>query len=68
MIRSFGEAGSLRDVIHRCKPKGHFMKKYSLKKEPAGLNLQCIKTYGKQILEALKYMQDKGFPYGKFTF
>ncbi|XP_041350075.1 PX domain-containing protein kinase-like protein isoform X2 [Gigantopelta aegis] len=64
VTRSFNENGSLRDIICKCKPKGHFMKKYSLSKAPSGLDVQCIKTYGKQILEALKYMQDKGFPYG----
>ncbi|TSM44112.1 PX domain-containing protein kinase-like protein [Bagarius yarrelli] len=46
------------------KPKEAFLKKYCNPKKIQGLELQQIRTYGRQILEALKFLHDKGFPYG----
>ncbi|KAM7063475.1 PX domain-containing protein kinase-like protein isoform 4-T4 [Molossus nigricans] len=46
------------------KPKDPFLKKYCNPKKIQGLELQQIKTYGRQILEVLKFLHDKGFPYG----
>ncbi|ERE88415.1 PX domain-containing protein kinase-like protein [Cricetulus griseus] len=47
-----------------AKPKDPFLKKYCNPKKIQGLELQQIKTYGRQILEVLKFLHDKGFPYG----
>uniref|UniRef100_A0A6Q2Y373 PX domain-containing protein kinase-like protein n=1 Tax=Esox lucius TaxID=8010 RepID=A0A6Q2Y373_ESOLU len=64
VIRMFNEKGSLRDQISKVKPKEAFMKKYSNPKKTHGLELQHIRMYGRQILEVLKFLHDKGFPYG----
>ncbi|XP_039547234.1 PX domain-containing protein kinase-like protein isoform X2 [Pimephales promelas] len=64
VIRVFSEKGTLRDHICKVKPKEPFLKKYCNPKKIQGLELQQIRTYGRQILEALKFLHDKGFPYG----
>ncbi|XP_051979938.1 PX domain-containing protein kinase-like protein isoform X2 [Xyrauchen texanus] len=64
VIRVFSEKGTLRDHICKVKPKEPFLKKYCNPKKIEGLELQQIRSYGKQILEALKFLHDKGFPYG----
>ncbi|XP_057625316.1 PX domain-containing protein kinase-like protein isoform X11 [Chionomys nivalis] len=64
LIRTFNEKGTLKDLIYKAKPKDPFLKKYCNPKKTQGLELQQIKTYGRQILEVLKFLHDKGFPYG----
>ncbi|XP_045561644.1 PX domain-containing protein kinase-like protein isoform X1 [Salmo salar] len=64
VIRMFNEKGTLRDLICKVKPKEVFMRKYCNPKKIQGLELQQIRTYGRQILEVLKFFHDKGFPYG----
>ncbi|BFZ08585.1 hypothetical protein BsWGS_11624 [Bradybaena similaris] len=64
VIRDFIERGSLRDMICKCKPKGTYLHKYSNPKAVVQLDFDTIKTFGRQILEALKFLQEKGFPYG----
>ncbi|XP_030634527.1 PX domain-containing protein kinase-like protein isoform X4 [Chanos chanos] len=64
VIRMFSEKGTLRDHICKVKPKEPFLKKYCNPKKIQGLEPQQIRTYGRQILEALKFLHDKGFPYG----
>uniref|UniRef100_A0A8C9QX62 PX domain-containing protein kinase-like protein n=1 Tax=Scleropages formosus TaxID=113540 RepID=A0A8C9QX62_SCLFO len=64
VIRVFSEKGTLRDHICKVKPKEPFLKKYCNPKKIQGLELQQIRTYGRQILEVLKFLHDKGFPYG----
>ncbi|CAL1544540.1 unnamed protein product [Lymnaea stagnalis] len=64
IIRDFLEGGTLRDVICKCKSKGTYLKKYSNPKAVTSLDFGTVKIFGRQILEALKFLQDKGFPYG----
>uniref|UniRef100_A0A4X2K160 PX domain containing serine/threonine kinase like n=1 Tax=Vombatus ursinus TaxID=29139 RepID=A0A4X2K160_VOMUR len=64
VIRTFNEKGTLKDLIYKAKPKDPFLKKYCNPKKIQGLELQQIKTFGRQILEALKFLHEKGFPYG----
>ncbi|XP_062356846.1 PX domain-containing protein kinase-like protein isoform X6 [Cinclus cinclus] len=64
VIRPFSEKGTLKDLIYKAKPKDPFLKKYCNPKKIQGLELQQIKTYGRQILEVLKFLHEKGFPYG----
>ncbi|XP_026977012.1 PX domain-containing protein kinase-like protein isoform X4 [Lagenorhynchus albirostris] len=64
LIRMFNEKGTLKDLIYKAKPKDPFLRKYCNPKKIQGLELQQIKTYGRQILEVLKFLHDKGFPYG----
>ncbi|XP_056660267.1 PX domain-containing protein kinase-like protein isoform X2 [Monodelphis domestica] len=64
VIRTFNERGTLRDLIYKAKPKEPFLRKYGSPKKAQGLELAHIKAFGRQILEALKFLHDKGFPYG----
>ncbi|KAH9512832.1 hypothetical protein Btru_036707 [Bulinus truncatus] len=64
VIHDFLETGTLRDLICKCKPKGLYLKKYSTPKNVNIFDFGTIKMFGRQILEALKFLQDKGFPYG----
>ncbi|KAM9325795.1 PX domain-containing protein kinase-like protein isoform 3-T3 [Gastrophryne carolinensis] len=65
VIRPFNEKGTLKDLIYKAKPKDPFLKKYCNPRKIQGLELQQIKTFGRQILEVLKFLHDRGFPYGQ---
>ncbi|NWS24581.1 PXK protein, partial [Polioptila caerulea] len=56
--------GMILDTCVSFQPKDPFLKKYCNPKKIQGLELQQIKTYGRQILEVLKFLHEKGFPYG----
>ncbi|XP_059800205.1 PX domain-containing protein kinase-like protein isoform X2 [Hypanus sabinus] len=64
VIRMYNEKGTLRDYICKAKPKDCFMKKYCSPKKSQGFDLQQIKTFGRQILEVLKFLHEKRIPYG----
>ncbi|XP_071816686.1 PX domain-containing protein kinase-like protein isoform X2 [Apostichopus japonicus] len=64
VIRTFHGTGTLRDQICKTKPKGQFLKKYCRPKAYVGFDTATIKLYGRQILEALKFLHEKDFPYG----
>ncbi|KAK9875306.1 hypothetical protein WA026_007702 [Henosepilachna vigintioctopunctata] len=64
VVRLFQKDGSLRDLLCSSKPKQSFLKKYGNPKGHKPLELSQIALYGRQILEALKYLHDKGIPYG----
>ncbi|NXS19380.1 PXK protein, partial [Mystacornis crossleyi] len=80
VIRPFSEKGTLKDLIYKVMSSPYpqlkwqnicwndhtypFLKKYCNPKKIQGLELQQIKTYGRQILEVLKFLHEKGFPYG----
>ncbi|XP_012938998.1 PX domain-containing protein kinase-like protein isoform X2 [Aplysia californica] len=64
VIRDYYEPGTLRDYLCKCKPKGNYMTKYGNPKKRMPLDIGAVKTFGRQILEALKFLHDKGFPYG----
>jgi serine/threonine protein kinase len=65
VIRPFYEAGTLRDYICKCKPKGHFLKKYAQPTKVTCVDVQMIQMIGRQILETLNLLHEKGLPYGK---
>ncbi|XP_022907290.2 PX domain-containing protein kinase-like protein [Onthophagus taurus] len=64
VIRTSHKNGSLRDVLYGVKPKQSFMKKYGNPKGHKPLEISQIALYGRQILEALKFLNEKGLPYG----
>lgn len=64
LIQSFSEKGSLRDLICKCKPKAHYLKKYGNPKSYSALEPVAIKMFGKQILLTLKFLHEKSIPYG----
>ncbi|XP_064607399.1 PX domain-containing protein kinase-like protein isoform X2 [Liolophura sinensis] len=63
IIRDFFEKGTLRDYICGCKPKGHFLKKYGKVKTYTVMKMNEVKIIGRQILDTIKFLQDKGLPY-----
>ncbi|XP_067934942.1 PX domain-containing protein kinase-like protein isoform X2 [Watersipora subatra] len=64
VIRPYMEGGSLRDMMYKVKPKTGYLKKCGNHKSVGHLALADIKKFGRQILEVIKYMTDKGFPMG----
>ncbi|XP_018321403.1 PX domain-containing protein kinase-like protein [Agrilus planipennis] len=64
VVRPFFKDGSLRDILYDSKPKQPFMKKYGNSKAHNHLDNAQIALYGRQILEAIKFLHDKGLPYG----
>ena len=68
VIRPCYEKGTLRDLICKCKPRGHYLKKYASPGKTQALDLPPIKLFGKQILETLNLLHEKGLPYGKLTY
>ncbi|XP_064632379.1 PX domain-containing protein kinase-like protein isoform X2 [Lineus longissimus] len=63
-IRPFREKGTLKDHIYKAKPKMPYLRKYGKQKANNTPQLLEIKTYGRHILEAVKFLQEKGVPYG----
>ncbi|XP_012284246.1 PX domain-containing protein kinase-like protein [Orussus abietinus] len=63
-IRAFYPEGTLRDVLCNSKPKQPFIKKYGNPKHIKPLTIPEIATHGYQILEALRFLHEKGLPYG----
>lgn len=53
--------------MFKARPKTSHLKKYCYPKLTVSMQLEDIRRCGRQILEALKILQDKGFPYGKVS-
>lgn len=49
----------------QTRPRQPYLKKYGKAKNVCSLTLQEMKTFGRQVLEALRFLQDRGLPYGK---
>ncbi|KAJ8302273.1 hypothetical protein KUTeg_021260 [Tegillarca granosa] len=63
VIRNYCDKGTLRDYLCKCKPKNNYLKKYANPKITQNLDIGAIKMFGKQILETLKFLTEKGLPY-----
>eukprot|EP00111_Clytia_hemisphaerica_P006790 TCONS_00019618-protein len=64
IVRQFHNTGSLRDVICKAKPHHPRLKKYGNLRIRIPLEFSNIKRIGRQVLEALKFLKDKNWPYG----
>nr|XP_032825393.1 PX domain-containing protein kinase-like protein isoform X3 [Petromyzon marinus] len=64
VVRTINDKGTLRDLIHKTKPRDHFLYKYCSPRRSAPLDIAHVRLYGRQILEALRFLQERGFPYG----
>ncbi|XP_031561283.1 PX domain-containing protein kinase-like protein [Actinia tenebrosa] len=64
VVRNFLPDGTLRDYLCKAKPKLNQLKKYGNPKARNTLAIPQVQIYGKQILETLKFLHDKGYPYG----
>lgn len=64
VVRTSYKDGSLRDALCGAKPRLSFLKKYGNPKGHKPLDSSLVALYSRQILEALKFLQDKGLYYG----
>ncbi|XP_076812589.1 PX domain-containing protein kinase-like protein isoform X2 [Clavelina lepadiformis] len=64
VIRDFNKDGCMRDIICKTKPtKASFLKRYCTPKSVQCFSMAEIKQYGRQILEVLKFLHDKGLAF-----
>ncbi|XP_062522421.1 PX domain-containing protein kinase-like protein [Corticium candelabrum] len=63
IVRPFFDTGSLRDLIYKTKPTALFLKKYGSQKS-RGVNYDDIRRFGRQILEGLKFLIERGMLFG----
>ncbi|XP_046662026.1 PX domain-containing protein kinase-like protein [Homalodisca vitripennis] len=64
VVRRLNSEGSLRDTICHCKPRQTFLKKYSNPKLRCALPLPQVVFISTQILHGLRFLHEKGIPYG----
>lgn len=64
IIRRFNKAGTLKDLLCGCAPINPFLTKYGSPKGRSPLPLKDLAHYGRQIIEALRYLHAKGVPHG----
>eukprot|EP01087_Luapelamoeba_hula_P002056 TRINITY_DN1181_c0_g1_i1.p1 TRINITY_DN1181_c0_g1~~TRINITY_DN1181_c0_g1_i1.p1 ORF type:complete len:688 (+),score=114.64 TRINITY_DN1181_c0_g1_i1:88-2151(+) len=62
LIRPFSREGALRDKLHKVDPKIDFYKKYGAQAGSA-LGVKQVALYGRQILEAMSFLQSIRFSY-----
>jgi PX domain-containing protein kinase-like protein len=65
VVRGLNNAGSLRDLLCTSKPKLQFMKKYGNPRQYKPLSPSDMAFFGRQILEVLRFLGEKGLPFGK---
>lgn len=63
VVRPLFPQGSVRDMIHQARPKGSAVFKYSGDKVVSIDEKKCA-VYGRQILEALLFLHEKGLGHG----
>lgn len=63
-IRKFSTKGSLKDQLCGSTPKNPFLSKYGNPKGRAPSTVKEVAIYGRQILEALRFLHSKGMPFG----
>ncbi|KAG7162239.1 PX domain-containing protein kinase-like protein-like [Homarus americanus] len=63
VVRPWFPQGSVRDMIHQAKPRGSSLVKYSSDKLCSIQQKDCA-IYGRQILEALLFLHEKGLGHG----
>lgn len=65
VVRELHSAGSLRDLLCTAKPKQQFMKKYGNPRQYRPLSESDTACFGRQILEVLRFLSEKGLHFGK---
>uniref|UniRef100_A0A1B0D5J5 PX domain-containing protein kinase-like protein n=1 Tax=Phlebotomus papatasi TaxID=29031 RepID=A0A1B0D5J5_PHLPP len=64
VIRKFISHGSLKDQLCTVQPVNPFLTKYGNPKNRSPLPLRDVALYGRQILEAIRFLHSKGLPNG----
>ncbi|BFF95663.1 uncharacterized protein DMAD_13018 [Drosophila madeirensis] len=60
LVTPFNSRGSLKDLIYKAQWNEPWVKKYTRK--PNGLPVSQVQRLGRQILEALLFLKERGFP------
>ena len=68
IVRELMLSGSLRDIIYGQRFQGSVLQKYGQPARSRALGLPDIAKYGRQVLEALVFLSEKGFPLGECVF
>jgi hypothetical protein len=65
-VRQFVPTGSLRDAIYGQQPQANLLQKYggTSGRRVLGLTPANIAKYGRQVLEALRFLFEKGYVLG----
>lgn len=66
VIQDLAEHGSMRDMLCKCKPRSHYLKKYCNPKSVIPVDLGVVKVLGRMILESFLFLHEKGIPYGEW--
>lgn len=64
VVRNFYKQGSLKDMLCISTPKNPYLSKYGNCKNRSALSLKQVAIYGRQIIEALRFLHSKGMPFG----
>ena len=65
VIRKFYQGSILRDLLNDCNPKHGFLKKYCKDVKGRVFELNDLRTLSWQMLDAIKFLHDKGMAHGK---
>lgn len=68
VIRRIHENGTLRDILYGTEYNKNYLVKYGNPKVTKPFTYGQIAHYGFQILQALKFLHEKGLPHGMFLF
>jgi len=52
-------------LLMQAKPSVHFVKKYGRPKSINIMPVNSIRMFGRQLLETLRFLHDRGYPYGQ---
>lgn len=64
VVRRIHENGSIRDILYGTEYSKNYLAKYANSKIRKPFTMGQIAHYGYQILQALKFLHDKGLPHG----
>ncbi|CAH2042168.1 unnamed protein product, partial [Iphiclides podalirius] len=64
VVRRIHENGSIRDILYGTEYSKSYLAKYANPKVRKPFTMGQISHYGYQILQALKFLHDKGLPHG----
>ncbi|KPJ09584.1 PX domain-containing protein kinase-like protein [Papilio machaon] len=64
VVRKIHENGSVRDILYGTEYAKNYLAKYGNPKVRKPFTTGQLSHYGYQILQALKFLQDKGLPHG----
>lgn len=67
VVKKVHENGTIKDQLYGIQYKNSYLNKYGNPKQRKPFTVGQIAHYGKQILQGLKFLHNKGLPYGKFS-